>query len=141
MQLYYNGRFQTQHLTGLQRYSPEVLATWDTMLKKSPELRERITIAVLAPRDGHLYQPNWKHIEQRHFGKRSGYMWEQTELPVALDGPLFCRGNTAPILSLLPGKPVFVTVHDLSCCYFPNAYSSKFRDAYPAPDRRRKSEC
>jgi glycosyltransferase involved in cell wall biosynthesis len=130
MKIYYNGRFLTQRLTGVQRYSHEVLGAWDRMLEKSPALRERISITVLAPRDGHLYKPNWKHIELRYVGKHSGYLWEQTELPAALDGPLFCPGNTAPILSLLSGNPVVVTVHDLSYRYFPSAYSRKFRVAY-----------
>jgi len=130
MHLFYNGRFLTQNVTGVQRYSHEVLAAWDQILAASPAIRARFQITVITPSGGLLYRPNWRHIKLRTIGRLGGHAWEQLELPFAIDGPLFCPGNTAPVLSLVAGRPVFVAIHSLAYRYFPSAYSLPFRVAY-----------
>lgn len=130
MHLFYNGRFLTQNVTGVQRYSHEVLAAWDRILEASPSMRARFQITVISPCRGLLYRPEWRHIKLQTIGRLSGHAWEQFELPIAADGPLFCPGNTAPILSLIAGQPVFVTIHSLSYRFFPSAYSLSFRALY-----------
>ena len=72
--------------------------------------------------------PEWRNLVHKEAGHLSGNLWEQFELPFLSRGdPLFCPANTAPVLSLAGTQPVFVTIHDLSYAYFPEAYSRAFR--------------
>jgi glycosyltransferase involved in cell wall biosynthesis len=123
MDIVINGRFLTQHITGVQRYARELLQALDEILDTSPGIK----VTVLTPRLSSA-KPNWRNIALRQVGRLQGHAWEQFELPwYSSNKTLFCPGNVAPLISLLLGQRVIVTVHDLSYRYFPSAYRLSFR--------------
>jgi glycosyltransferase involved in cell wall biosynthesis len=123
MEIVINGRFLTQRITGVQRYSHELVRALDDILDVKPEL----TITVMCPQLAKP-APAWRNVKLRQVGRLRGHAWEQFELPWYSRGKmLFCPGNTAPVISLLGAQPVIVTVHDLSYKYFPGAYRLAFR--------------
>ncbi len=121
-----NGRYLTQPITGVQRYAREIVQALDDLLDNHPVL----DVELISPRLNDP-PPLLRNIVHRSVGCSQGHYWEQFELPWHVgEGVLFCPGNTAPVISLLSGKRVVVTVHDLSYLYFPTAYSVAFRMAY-----------
>jgi glycosyltransferase involved in cell wall biosynthesis len=123
MEFVINGRFLTQRITGVQRYARELVQAFDEILDNDSDFR----ITVLCPQLA-TPLPTWRNVKLRQVGRLRGNAWEQTELPwYARSETLFCPGNTAPVISLLRGSPVVVTVHDLSYAYFPDAYRPAFR--------------
>ncbi len=128
--LYINGRFLTQPITGVQRYSRELVLALDDMLAHKDPAVADLNIVLLSPQDTIDDLP-LRHIVHRKVGGFGGHFWEQFILPFyARRGVLFCGGNTAPVLSLLWFTPVVTTVHDLSYLYFPDAYSLAFKWLY-----------
>lgn len=126
-----NGRFLTQPITGVQRYAHEIVRALDDLIEHSAPEVAPFSFQIVAPRKDLIHELPLRHIEIRHTGKRRGHLWEQRDLPGAFDeGVLFCPGNTAPLSALHGGKPVVVTVHDLSYLYFPEAYSFSFKALY-----------
>lgn len=126
--IYVNGRFLTQPLTGVQRYAVEVLRQWDGWLQDGSLDARRWQIELLAPRSGVIHDLGLRVIPLRMFGRMSGNLWEQVDLPAAAeDGVLFCPCTTAPIRALTGKTPVIVMVQDLSYRQFPQAYSGAFR--------------
>jgi glycosyltransferase involved in cell wall biosynthesis len=127
VKIYINGRYLTQEITGVQRYSHELIRTLDAECAFEPDA----DIALLTPSRGLRFQPEFQRIRVRKVGERVGHMWEQMDLPRhSADGVLFCPGNTAPVLSLVQRRPTVVTLHDLSYKYFPDAYRPSFRLFY-----------
>lgn len=121
-----NGRFMTQAVTGVQRYARELVQAIDQILDE----RKDFEVHLLTPRLKAKLRP-YRNIVSREVGRFQGHLWEQFELPrYVRDAILFCPGNSAPVASLLSGRRVAVTVHDLSYRYFPSAYSLTFRLLY-----------
>lgn len=121
-----NGRFLTQNITGVQRYSHEFLWALDDLLDN--DLNE--TVILLVPPNVEVI-PKYKNIQYRKVGFGTGHFWEQFVLPFYVRGTnLICLGNTGPLLSILFKFKLFLTIHDLSSRYFPSAYSWKFRLSY-----------
>jgi len=130
-QVIINGRFLTQHISGVQRYAREIVRAFDDMLESGDPLISRFRFELLAPDRELIDPPELKHIPIRRVGKNSGHRWEQNTLPGYVGNKiLFCPGNTAPLRSLLGKSQVVVTVHDLSYLYFPQSYSLGFRAFY-----------
>ncbi len=126
-----NARFLTQPISGVQRYGHELIQALDDLIEERHEAVAGLRFELLAPAQGRIHEPALMHIPLRSFGRRSGHVWEQFELPRRAGGALlFCPGNTAPLASLGGSAPVVVTVHDLSYLYFPDAYSAAFKAAY-----------
>ncbi len=129
--IYINARFLTQSITGVQRYSFELVRALDRLIDNNEIDTGQYTIELLAPNVKHLHDLRLKNIPIRKVGCLSGHAWEQLELPFySKGGLLFSPGNTAPILSLLGGQKTVTTVHSLSYLYFPHAYSLLFRIFY-----------
>jgi glycosyltransferase involved in cell wall biosynthesis len=127
--IYINGRFLQQPLTGVQRYSRELLKAWDDLLVAGELDPNGTEFVVLAP-NGPIEAPRYKHISFRQVGRFHGHLWDQCELPFwARDGLLFSPGNVHPLVSpfLCPGV---VAIHDLSYRTHPDAYTSAFRCVY-----------
>jgi glycosyltransferase involved in cell wall biosynthesis len=123
MNIVVNGRFLTQRITGVQRYARELVSALDRLLDDNSAAK----ITVMSPRLTHD-PPIWRNIVLRQVGRLQGHPWEQLELPWYSRGSLLlCPGNTAPLFTLLTGRSVVVTVHDLSYKYFPDAYRLPFR--------------
>ena len=117
-----------QATTGVQRVAREVTRELDALVTEG---RYQVSLRLLCQTgtdasDLHLRSTRIEEIE----GPR-GFLWEQTALPQAVgDATLLCLGNTAPIYSLLRGKPVALMIHDLSYRVFPNAYRRTYRLAH-----------
>lgn len=126
MEFAINGRFLTQQSTGVQRYASSVLDAIDKLLDSRPD----ISATVWSPQSCEA-SPKWRNLVHRRAGRFDGNLWEQLDLPFLSSGRLlFCPGNTSPLISLLGGQQVVVTIHDLSYRYFPGAYSLPFRAWY-----------
>ena len=129
--IYINGRFLTQAITGVQRYGHEIVSAFDQLLIAGEIDSEKYQLILLTPSKNILFNPAYQKIEKWAVGRFRGHLWEQLELPkYCADGLLFCPGNTAPISSLNSEQKVVVTIHDLSYHYFPEAYSLPFRMWY-----------
>lgn len=124
--VYLNGRFLTQPLTGVQRFSAEVTAAIDRLSTQGKWPKT----TVLAPR-GSLTGSclgDYHRLQLKEVGRTSGHLWEQTELPAAARGGLLVNlGNTGPIAS---GRQQIVVIHDAGVFDTPKSYSLRFRTWY-----------
>jgi glycosyltransferase involved in cell wall biosynthesis len=129
--VYLNGRFLTQSLTGVQRFSAEVTAAIDRLMTagKWPET------VILAPRSSiagisNFCPGDYQRLRLKETGQTRGHVWEQTELPVAARGGILVNlGNTAPMLA---GSRQIVVIHDAGVFDTPESYSLHFRAWYRA---------
>ncbi|NVN11084.1 glycosyltransferase family 4 protein [Nguyenibacter vanlangensis] len=120
MNLYINGRFLTQKISGVQRFAREISKR---ILEISPP---GLPAHILAPPGGVACPADG--LPARSCGRLRGQAWEQAELPWhARDGMLVNLGNTAPLLAPLAGQAQIVVVHDAGVFSYPQAYSAKFR--------------
>lgn len=115
-----NARFLTQKLTGVQRYAIEI----SKRLKKLDP-----SIIFVAPQNIlHLHIA--KELDVQIIGTKTGYFWEQIELPLylqSISSPLlFSPANMAPIFY----KNKIVSLHDIAFVKFPSGFSWKFKLIY-----------
>lgn len=121
MKIYINGKFFCQPISGTQRYARELLNQFDRLL---PEKNEwNIAIEILVPPCAQSV-PEFKNLQVRTVGKRSGTVWEQLELPQ------YCRGQV--LFTLSGGAPILhsrniVTIHDAAVVAAPAGYSLAYR--------------
>jgi glycosyltransferase involved in cell wall biosynthesis len=129
--VFLNGRFLGQKVTGVQRFSAEVMAAIDRLVAAG----EWPDTAILAPRCGRHDAPQAAtagspRLPLREVGRLHGHLWEQTELAAASRGGLLVSlGNTAPVLA---GRRQVVVVHDAGIFDTPESYSLRFRTWYKA---------
>lgn len=117
--LCFNARFLTQPLTGVQRYSYELLNEIDKMVSPGE-------IEALCP-SGDRMPVSWNNINLHVCGQFRGNLWEQIDLPLAARGKLlFSPSNIGPYLH--PNQ--VVTIHDANVFAYPDAYSRAFRLKY-----------
>lgn len=123
-----NGRFLTQPLTGVQRYSYELLAALDQLIDAGRiDLGDQELICLAPPNTPQEKRNLWKHVPVRAAGRFRGNLWEQFDLPLLARGSLlFSPGNIGPYFH--PNQ--VVTIHDPSVFAFPQAYSFLFRTKY-----------
>jgi glycosyltransferase involved in cell wall biosynthesis len=125
-QIYVNGRFLSQTLSGVQRFAVEItdamMRNWDAQANPQP-----VTLVPQHPTS----TATSLHIEAT--GRRTGTLWEQTDLPRrASDGLLVNLGNTAPLLL----KRQIIVIHDAAVFGAAESYSWKFRAWYKFMQRR-----
>jgi glycosyltransferase involved in cell wall biosynthesis len=118
--IYVNGRFLTQDITGVQRFSEEII-------KELYKLRDDVIVLVPDMNSIKRIPHEFKIIELK--GGR-GHYWEQVTLPRFLN-----KNNKPFLLNLCSTAPAFyknqiVTHHDITYVRFPNSYSWKFRLFY-----------
>lgn len=119
-EVFINGRFLTQRVTGVQRYARETLQCLDELLAQGAGEFARWTLLTPAGVDA----PPMKHIHIESVGRLKGHAWEQIELAWrAKKGLLFSFAFTGPI-SL---RRQIVTVHDAAVVRIPAAYNWRFR--------------
>lgn len=123
-EVFINGRFFGQRVTGVQRYAHETLRCLDDLLGQTEQMNLSKWI-LLVPRGVHV--PPQKNIEVREVGRLQGHLWEQIELPwFARKGLLFSFGFTGPLLK----SRQIITVHDAAVVRMPHAYGWRFRAWY-----------
>ena len=122
-QVFLNGRFLNQPVTGVQRYALELIKGIDRLLEVSADLRNRFSITLLVP--SNLQQvPALSYIKVKQVGRFTGQLWEQLELPFySRNGLLVGFCNTGPLLK----QNQIVTFCDASVYRIPEAYSLLFR--------------
>ncbi len=115
-----NARFLTQGISGVQRYAIEICRE---LKKIYPD------VLLVAPKNV-LHQYLVNELDVVIYGKLTGHLWEQIELPLFLknkDFPLLVNmANTAPIYY----KNKITVVHDVAFERFPQSFSWKFRYFY-----------
>jgi glycosyltransferase involved in cell wall biosynthesis len=120
-----NARFLTQPITGVQRYSYEIINALDDILEPGQ------AIAYFPP--GRKKNVSWKNIQLEATGWFTGNLWEQIDLPRVSRGTLlFSPANIGPFLKLHQ----VVTIHDASVFAHPDAYTWSFRLKYKNIYRR-----
>jgi glycosyltransferase involved in cell wall biosynthesis len=120
-----NGRFLSQPMTGVQRYAREVVRSLDSLILEQVPLARSLEVCVLCP-PGSGDMP-LASVERREIGRAGGHVWEQAELPSALDGSgllSFC--NTGPLLV----RKQIACIHDANVWNAPQSYSPAFRTLY-----------
>lgn len=132
--IYINGRFLSQPLTGVQRYSYELLTALDDLVDSGEIEQTQFSLTCLVPENTPKQKTGlWKHIPIRKVGWMKGNPWEQIELPhFARGGLLVSLGNIGPYFH--PNQ--VVTIHDASVFAYPRAYSFLFRTKYQIIIRR-----
>lgn len=115
-----NARFLTQKLTGVQRYAIEI----SKRLKKLDP-----TIVFVAPQNI-LHVGIGKELDVQIIGTRTGYFWEQIELPLylkSIGSPLlFSPANMAPVAY----TNKIISIHDIAFVKYPHGFDWQFRLVY-----------
>ncbi len=119
-EVFINGRFLTQRITGVQRYARETILCLDEVLaqQETTDIRWKL----LVPRRTSV--PAFRQIVVEPVGRLNGNLWEQLELPwYAGKGLLVSFGLTGP---LAKGHQV-ITVHDAAVMRIPQAFKLRYR--------------
>ena len=119
-QIYINGRFLEQPLSGVQRFATEMTAALGRVCLGVGDMCPRLLVP---PGVGDVSQS----VSTSVVGRRHGQAWEQLELPWhTSDGVLVNLGNTGPILA----RTQIIILHDAGVFSSPEAYSWRFRTWY-----------
>ncbi|RST74168.1 glycosyltransferase family 1 protein [Siminovitchia acidinfaciens] len=118
MQVYINGRFLVQRITGVQRFAREIIKMLDHQLD--------IKCTILVPSEFQGWD-SFQNIKIKKIGKLSGHLWEQLELPLYVKGrPLINLCNTGPVFK----RNQIITIHDAAVYASPQGFSKLFRVWY-----------
>ena len=120
-QVFINGRFLTQALTGVQRFATQVTAQLAKL--------EDYEIIILVPKNTNLNKTD-KGLKIKKIGFSCGYFWEQIELPLYL---FFSK--TPTLLNLTNLSPIFYfnklyTLHDTAFIDVPDSFNWKYKLMY-----------
>ncbi|MDA1663056.1 glycosyltransferase family 1 protein [Bacillus cereus group sp. TH153LC] len=119
--IYINGRFLTQNVTGVQRVAEQIVKELDITLNKS-NIFSQYKIIILVP-NCECRDVVFKNIEIRSIGILKGHLWEQIELPLFVKKELLINlCNTGPMIK----KNQLVMIHDAAICSAPEGFSKKF---------------
>lgn len=124
---YINGKFASQHITGVQRTALGLLQELDRHLATMPPDDARARWVLVCPRGAKV--PELAHIEVRHVGlsRIPLSLWEQFRLPwAARGGRLFNLAGSAPALA----RQQVCMMHDAAVFDRPQAYTPLFRIWY-----------
>lgn len=122
-QVYINGKFLSQRITGVQRYAYELIKYWDKSMESGEMDASRINITILTPKNARQ-DLSLKHIVLQQVGNFTGTLWEQIELPFySRKGSLVNLCNAAPVVRINQ----LVTIHDVSVFLDTNTYSKAFK--------------
>lgn len=116
-----NGRFLGQPLSGVQRYSTEIISALDRLI--TDDRFRKISWRLAFPK--HVSKPLPLHnIEQIAVGELSGHAWEQGDLwRFSRRAGLLSLGNAGPLLH----ARALVVLHDVSVFRTPQNYGRKYR--------------
>lgn len=121
-----NGRFLTQKLSGVQRYSREMVTAVDRLIQTEPDKlgchRWRMWVPAGTDIDLQLAA-----ITMKATGRGSGHVWEQRDLLRAAAGSrLINLGNSGPVLH----RDKLVVIHDAAVFRTPENFSWKYRTTH-----------
>jgi glycosyltransferase involved in cell wall biosynthesis len=122
--VYFNGKFLSQKITGVQRYALELLLELDQLSGINVGDNLNVKYIILAPKDilPH-YKKIFTNIEVRITKYNSSVFWEQVLLPIFSKKSLLINlCNTAPIFKINQ----IATIHDVSPIVYPEAFSFLF---------------
>ncbi len=124
--VYVNGRFATQSLTGVQRFSLELMRA---LAARQGEVVPLPTL--LTPRSS--TRIDFPGFASQAVGSRQGHAWEQLDLPRSTQAGLLVNlGNTGPLRQ----RRQIVVIHDAGVFSTPESYSRQFRLWYRFLHRR-----
>lgn len=126
-ELYFNGRFLTQSITGVQRFAIELLKDFDHLLDRQPNLRKKYIFKLITPKNTLETDLGLKHIQLVSKGFLKGHFWEQLQLPFLVKKRgLINLCNTGPAFK----RNQLVVIHDAAVFTIPQNFSFKFRFFY-----------
>lgn len=113
--IFFNGRFFSQPITGVQRYAREILLAMDEGLQV-----ERPLVLLVPPG---CEVPSFRRIEVKQVGSGKGHIWEQLDLAFA------SRGGV--LVSLCGSGPLLhprhlVTIHDVTLYRMPKTFKVEY---------------
>jgi glycosyltransferase involved in cell wall biosynthesis len=115
-----NGRFLTQKITGVQRFSIEIVKELDKIIDKDNEY-----ILVCPKKSKVVNNVDFENIKLESYGNFNGHIWEQIDLPK------FVKTKKATLLNLYGAVPIFnpgiAVIHDISFIVNPKFFSWRFR--------------
>jgi glycosyltransferase involved in cell wall biosynthesis len=120
-EIFINGRYLTQRMTGVQRYAMEVVLSLDRLLTAGT-LGGGHRVTLLVP-PGSFPLPALRSIRVVQGGNLSGHFWEQIDLPrLARAGLLFNPCGPSPLfhpcqVTMLPDASVFLAPEGYSFAY------------------------
>lgn len=120
MNIYINGRFLSQKITGVQRYAIELVIRLKSINRN---------ILILCPKNI-VHKELAVKLGVKIIGKNTGHIWEQFDLPFYLK-----RNGNPLLLSLCNTSPLFytnavITIHDLAFLENPSWFSNSFYQSY-----------
>lgn len=118
-----NARFLAQTLTGVQRYSLELVKALNRLLDRGALDGEGYSLLLLAPNGAKGHDPDLGRIPLKRVGRLGGTLWSQLELPRhARSGVLWSPANAGPIYH----PRHVVTIHDAAVLDHPEWFSAGF---------------
>ena len=118
-EVFVNGRFLTQRLSGVQRFGREIVRALDELLSAE---RPRSRWSLVAPTGTDCDLP-LRTISFRTAGPFHGHLWEQTTLArIARHGVLVNTGNSAPVLHARK----IVVLHDAAVFRTPENFGAVY---------------
>lgn len=130
MDIFINGRFLTQSLTGVQRYAAEMVKAIDRLLASGDAPRSLLEAhwQLLTPA-GAVASLELERIGTRQFGSRSGHLWDQLDLARAANGGiLISLANSGPVLH----PDHLIVIHDAQVFRRPDFFSWAYRTTHRA---------
>jgi glycosyltransferase involved in cell wall biosynthesis len=119
MNIYINGRFLAQKITGVQRFALEFLKALD-------KLESKFNFVLLIPKNVTINY-DFSKIKVKQVGYFTGHIWEQIDLPIySRNGILLNLCNIGCIFK----KNQIVVIHDTAVYDVPIGFSWKFRALY-----------
>jgi glycosyltransferase involved in cell wall biosynthesis len=119
MNIYINGRFLAQKITGVQRFALEFLKALD-------KVESKFNFVLLIPKNVKI-NFDFSRIKVKQVGSFTGHIWEQIDLPIcSRNGILLNLCNTGCIFK----RKQIVVIHDTAVYDAPLGFSWKFRTLY-----------
>lgn len=123
-----NGRFRSQKLSGVQRYSIEMVRALDKLIVEGHAGIDRHNWQLIIPPDAAAVT-DLRAIKMRQYGRRTGHLWEQLDLLRAAQGAkLINFGNSGPILH----RDKAVVIHDAAVFRTPDNFGWRYRAVHRA---------
>jgi glycosyltransferase involved in cell wall biosynthesis len=124
MTVFINARFLCQPLSGVQRFSGEILNALDRLMDDDPMLKAALEPVIALRPVGESRTARWNNISLRRVGTTQGHVWEQGALHTASKtGILVSLGNVGPLRH--PAQ--ILALHDANIWDIPQAFSSRYR--------------